>query len=103
MLIVFTTTSNIEEADSLARGIVEGALAACVQVLPEMRSHYSWKGEVVSEAEHLLLIKTTEEKYTELEAYLLENHSYETPEIVAVEASTASDGYLKWLEGYLGG
>jgi periplasmic divalent cation tolerance protein len=101
MLIVFTTAPTAEEADKLAKGIVESKLAACVQVLPEMRSHYSWKGEVVSEPEHLLLIKTIDEKFEELEAYLLEKHSYETPEIVAVEASKVSEGYLNWLEEYL--
>lgn len=101
MLIVFTTTPTAEEAESLATGIVEEKLAACVQVLPKMRSHYFWKGEVVSEPENLLLIKTSEKKYDALESYLLSNHSYDEPEIVAVDASRISEGYLNWLEGYL--
>ncbi len=101
MLIVFTTTPTEEEADTLAKGVVGSKLAACVQVLPKMKSHYFWKGEVVSESEHLLLIKTSDEKYEALEAYLIGNHSYDVPEIVAVEAEKVSEGYLGWLEGYL--
>lgn len=101
MLIVFTTVPNNGEGESLAGGIVEGRLGACVQILPRMRSVYFWKGEVVSEAEHLLLIKTSEEKYEELERFLLANHSYEVPEIVAVRAEKVSEGYAKWLADYL--
>lgn len=101
MLIVFTTVPNNGEGESLAGGIVERRLGACVQILPRMRSVYFWKGEVVSEAEHLLLIKTSEEKYEELERFLLANHSYEVPEIVAVRAEKVSEGYAKWLADYL--
>ena len=70
MLIVFTTTPNIEEAESLARKIVEARLAACVQVLPQMKSFYFWENEIQSDAEHLLLIKTLEEKFDELEKFI---------------------------------
>jgi len=102
MLIVFTTVSGLEEAEQLAEKIVENRLAACVQVLPEMRSFYSWEGKIRKDPEHLLLIKTAESRYEELERWILENHSYDEPEIVAVDAEKVSEGYLKWLEGYLG-
>ena len=102
MLIVFTTAPTTEEAESLARAIVEQKLAACVQVLPEMRSFYSWDGAIREDPEHLLLIKTAESRYEELERWLLKNHSYDEPEILAVEAGKASEGYLIWLEGYMG-
>lgn len=101
MLIVFTTTPDAEEGERLAKALVENRLAACVQVLPQMTSFYFWEGEIHREPEHLLLIKTAEEKYDKLEEWLLENHSYDEPEIVAVEAENVSEGYLKWLNGYL--
>lgn len=101
MLIVITTTPTPEEGERLAERIVAERLAACVQILPKMRSVYFWKGEVVSEAEHLLLIKTGEEKYGDLEQFLLANHSYEVPEIVALRAEHISEAYAKWLGDYL--
>jgi periplasmic divalent cation tolerance protein len=101
MLIVFTTTPNAEEAETLARKIVAAKLAACVQILPPMKSIYFWDGAVQSEAENLLLIKTSDDKFDALEDFILSNHSYEVPEIAAIEAAKISASYLKWLSDYL--
>lgn len=101
MLIILTTTPNQEEAENLAKKIVEVELAACVQVLPEMKSFYFWKDEVQKDSEHLLLIKTLEDKYTELENFIKENHSYDVPEIVAISAEEVSNDYSNWLKDYL--
>ena len=101
MLIVFNTVPSSEEGETLARVMVEANLAACVQILPRMTSVYVWKGEVQTENEHLLLIKTTKEKYPELEKYITENHSYDVPEIVAIEAGQITEPYRAWLEGQL--
>ncbi len=97
MLVVLTTTPNEDEAETLAKKLVEAKLAACVQVLPKMKSVYFWEGEVQSEPEHLLLIKTLNEKYPEVERFLKENHSYDEPEIVALDSEAVSDSYLKWM------
>jgi len=102
MLIVLTTTPNTEEAESLARKIVEARLAACVQVLPQMKSFYFWEGAIQADSEHLLLIKTADEKFNELENLIQSNHSYTVPEIVAVKAEKVSESYFKWLKEYLG-
>lgn len=102
MLVILTTAPNTEEAESLARKIVEARLAACVQVLPAMKSFYFWEGAVQADSEHLLLIKTTDEKYAELEKFIQSNHSYEVPEIVALAAEKVSPKYLEWLTDYLG-
>lgn len=101
MLIILTTTSNSDEAESLANGLVESRLAACVQILPTMTSVYYWQGKVERENEHLLLIKTLPEKYEAVEKYILDHHGYDTPEIVAIDAEKVSAGYLKWLTDYL--
>lgn len=103
MLIVFTTTPDRALADTLADKLVTEKLAACVQILPQMTSVYFWDGEIQRDEEHLLLIKTSEEKYTALESFISENHTYETPEIVAIESANVSDKYLKWLTDYLTG
>lgn len=97
MLIVLTTTSNEEEAGRLAHAIIESKLAACVQVLPKMMSVYLWEGKVQSEPEHLLLIKTLDEKFDDLSEFIRKNHSYEVPEIVAIDAEEVSDDYLGWV------
>lgn len=101
MLIVLTTTSTTQEAESLANGLVESRAAACVQILPKMTSVYAWEGKIDRSDEHLLLIKTLPEKYEAVEKYILDHHSYDTPEIVAIRAEKVSPGYLKWLIDYL--
>jgi periplasmic divalent cation tolerance protein len=101
MIIVLTTTPNIEEAESLARKIVEAKLAACVQVLPQMKSFYFWEGAVQQDSEYLLLIKTLIEKFDELEKFIQSNHSYDVPEIVALSAEKVSESYFRWLKDYL--
>ena len=102
MIVVMTTVPNKEEAESLAELIVERRLAACVQVLSEMRSFYVWEGTVQSEPEHLLLIKTKVEKWDELCEFITANHSYTVPEIVAVEAARVSGPYREWLGSVVG-
>ncbi len=102
MIIVLTTTPNIEEAESLARKIVAEKFAACVQILPPMTSFYFWEGEVQKESEHLLLIKTLSTKFAELEKFIQANHSYDVPEIVALPSSEVSESYLDWIKNYLG-
>lgn len=97
MLIVLTTFPALREAETLAERLVESKLAVCVQILPLMTSVYIWEGKVQKESEHLLLIKTLEEKYDELAAFIAENHSYQVPEIVAIAAEKVSGPYLDWM------
>ena len=97
MLVVLTTVGSSGEGESLARSIVESKLAACVQILAPMTSVYFWEGKVQSEPEHLMLIKTLDEKFEELSEFIQKNHSYDVPEIVAIPAEKVSDDYLKWL------
>ena len=100
-IVVLTTVANTEAAEILARKIIESKLAACVQVLPLMKSFYFWEDQIQTDSEHLLLIKTLTEKYDELEEFIQANHSYEVPEIVALAAERVSESYLTWLENYL--
>src|SRR5687768_5735245 len=97
MLIVLATTPDLAEANRLANFIVEEKLAACVQILPKMTSVYYWEGKVQTEPEHLLLIKTMDDKFEELSKFIRANHSYDVPEIVAIKAEKVSDDYLEWI------
>ena len=100
-IVVLTTVPNTEEAETLAREIVEAKLAACVQVLPPMKSFYSWKNRTQADSEHLLLIKTLTEKFDELEQFIQKNHSYDVPEIVAISAEQISQSYFGWIKNCL--
>jgi periplasmic divalent cation tolerance protein len=101
MIVVLTTTPNIEEAETLAQKIIETKLAACVQILPQIKSFYFWEGKIQKDAEYLLLIKTLTEKFVELEKFIKENHSYEIPEIVALSAEKVSTNYFDWTRNYV--
>jgi periplasmic divalent cation tolerance protein len=96
-IVVFITAPNREEATRLAEMLVEKRLAACVQILPEMESVYRWQGEVERQREVLLIAKTAGAKFEELEKQVRAAHSYETPEIVALQLSAGSSPYLEWL------
>ncbi len=96
-IVVLMTTGNREEADRIADLLVEKRLAACVQILPEIRSVYFWKNEIQRESEILLLAKSTKDRFQDLEREVRAIHSYETPEIVALEITDGSRPYLNWL------
>ncbi len=95
-VVIMTTAGSREEAHRLARGLVEGRLAACVQIMP-VESVYEWKGAVQEDSEFLLLIKTRRERYADVEAHLCNAHSYEVPEIVAVPVERGLADYLGWV------
>ena len=96
-IAVFITTPNKEEASRLADMLVERRLAACVQILPAMESVYRWQGKVERQGEVLLIAKTLNSKFADLEREVLALHSYETPEIVAVPLTALSEPYRQWL------
>ena len=97
VIVVITTTETTAEAERIAEYLVEQHLAACVQILPPLRSIYRWQGKVEKSNENLLLIKTVSEKYAEIEAAIKSQHSYENPEIIALPVEFGSTNYLSWL------
>jgi periplasmic divalent cation tolerance protein len=96
-IIVFSTCGSAEEAQKIARTLVEGRVAACVNILPEIRSVYRWKGAVEEASEWLLLIKTTQAQFERLRAEIARLHSYEVPEIVALPVAGGLEAYLDWI------
>jgi periplasmic divalent cation tolerance protein len=100
-IVVLTTAPNIKEGETLAQKIIKSKLAACVQVLPPMKSFYWWENDVQIDSEHLLLIKTLSVKFSELKEFIQANHSYDVPEIIALKASDVAENYLVWMKNYL--
>ncbi|MCB9029745.1 MAG: divalent-cation tolerance protein CutA [Deltaproteobacteria bacterium] len=95
--IVLVTTPSEEIASQIATTLVTETLAACVNIVPNIRSIYSWQGKIEDEKECLMLIKTTLNKITDLEHRLHEIHPYETPEFIALLPDAISKGYESWL------
>lgn len=95
---VSTSVEKKEDADRIAKILVETRMAACVQVIGPIRSTYWWKGKVEEASEWLCVMKTREDLYSDLEASLKAVHPYELPEIVAVPLTKGSEAYLRWIE-----
>lgn len=96
-LVVLTTCPTAEVAADLARALVEQGHAACVNVLPAVRSIYRWQGQVQSDDEILLLIKTTAGRFRALRDALVARHPYDVPEVVALRVADGHHPYLDWL------
>ena len=85
-------------AEAIAKRLVGESLAACVNVIPGIRSVYLWNGKVENDDESLLVIKTSGQRYQALEAAVIELHPYELPEIVCVPIVAGLPGYLSWIQ-----
>lgn len=96
--VVLSTCPTKESAEQLANRIVQAELAACVSVIPGLRSYYRWHGKVESSDEHLLLIKSRIDVFDALQSLITSQHPYELPEIIAVPITTGSAPYLDWLD-----
>lgn len=91
-------TAPADHALALADSLVEQRLAACVNILPGVRSIYRWQGRRVEDDEQLLICKTTAAQVPALEAAVLDMHPYETPEVVAIEAAHVQPRYAAWID-----
>lgn len=99
--VVLTTAGSEREGAAIAEGLVERGLAACVNVVPGIRSVYRWKGALQRDEEHLLLIKTSRALFPEVRDAILELHTYELPEIVLLPIADGESRYLDWIVGSL--
>lgn len=94
---VHITAPSRDAAETLARALVEERLAACVNIVPGVRSVYRWEGKLVEDEEVLCLAKTQPELFQPLAARIKALHPYEVPEILAFEVNEGSAEYLAWL------
>jgi periplasmic divalent cation tolerance protein len=102
-IVVFLTAAHGEEAARIAEMLVGARLAACVQILPPLESVYRWQGKLERQSEVLLIAKTIQSKFAEIEREVIALHSYETPEIIAVPIVSGSKRYLDWLDESVSG
>jgi periplasmic divalent cation tolerance protein len=100
--LILCTCPDAEVADKLAGALITQKLAACVNILPGVRSVYEWQGEVEISQEQLLLIKSHQDRYAAIETTLQSLHPYQLPEIIAVAIENGSPDYLKWIDSCLG-
>ncbi|TWT38482.1 divalent-cation tolerance protein CutA [Blastopirellula retiformator] len=101
-IIIYTTAASMEEAEHIADALVSGRLAACVQIMPGVRSVYNWRGKISQSEEVLCVIKTEAKRFKEIAQTVEQIHSYDVPELVAVPIVHGSINYLSWLNDQVG-
>ncbi len=97
IVIAFITAPSAEKAAEIAHALVGEGLAACVNVVPGVRSIYTWKGELCDESEALCVVKTRADRVEALRARLVALHPYEVPELVVVDVAGGHEPYLAWV------
>lgn len=102
IIAIMTTTDSLDEARSIAAALVERKLAACVQI-STIQSFYTWQGAVKSDDEFRILVKTTEDRYADVEAAVLELHSYDLPAVFALDVSRAYEPFAEWVTDSVSG
>ena len=96
-VVVWTTIGHTADGRDMATILVNERLAACVNVMSEMESTYRWKGQVETDHERQLVIKTTVARVAALRARLHELHDYDVPEFIVVPIAGGSEAYLNWI------
>ena len=96
-LVVLITVASREEAERIARRLVEDRLAACVNIVPQVRSFFIWQGKFSQEDEVLLMVKSRRARFQELATAVRQLHSYSVPEIIALPVLVGSSDYLRWV------
>jgi periplasmic divalent cation tolerance protein len=100
-IVVLNTSGSEEEAVRIATQLVDRHLAACVNLIPRIRSIYRWQGKVEDSTEWMLVIKTSRERFEALRTVIAAAHSYEVPEVIALPVVDGSPDYLAWMDAEL--
>lgn len=95
--LVYVTVPNKKEAIELSKNLVKQKLAACVNIIDSVTSIYNWNDQLQEDSEIILLVKTKEEKFKELQQKIMTIHSYETPCILKIDIKDGNENYLNWL------
>ncbi len=96
--LILSTSPNVEIAEQIAQALVTDKLAACVNILPEIKSIYTWQGKIASEQEVQLIIKTKVEMFTAVSDKITQLHPYDVPEIIALDITQGYQPYLHWID-----
>jgi len=97
LLLVMTSLPDRDAAKVLAKRLIDGHLAACVQLQPSVQSIYRWEGRICEEQEVVLVAKTTAEKWSAISAFIKQNHPYDVPEIIAQPLTHSDTDYARWV------
>ncbi len=97
-ILVLSTADSMELADKIATALIEERHAACVNILPGVHSIYRWEGKICRDAEWLLLIKSTADKFEAVRSTICRVHAYQIPEVIAVPIVAGDPRYLEWLK-----
>jgi periplasmic divalent cation tolerance protein len=97
-MIGWTTVASRKHAETLAAGLIEARLAACVQIDGPVTAVYRWKGRIEYSDEFRIYVKFIDARFAAIEAWILAHHPYETPEWITVRAENVSEKYLSWME-----
>jgi len=100
--VVFVTASSRDEADRIAEQLVKEGLAACVNIVDGCRSVYRWQGEIVKDDEVMMIVKSDAARFEQLASRITKLHSYDVPEIIAVDLARIGAGYRRFLDDTLG-
>ena len=96
--IIYVTAKNKEEARKIAEHLLRRKLVACVNIIDNIESHYWWRSKIGRDSECLMILKTKQSLYSNIEKYILEHHSYEVPEIILVPIQKGHEDYLYWIK-----
>ncbi len=99
--VVLVTAPNLTTARELAKATLISGNVACANLLPKIESHYWWQGKLDRGNEVLIILKTSNDKLSALEKLILENHPYDTPEILVLPIRSGTQRYLAWLDASL--
>ena len=100
-LLVLVTVSSENEGQRIGETLVKEGLAACTNLVPRVKSIFKWKGEICKEDEILMLIKSKESLFEKLKNRVIDLHSYDVPEVIAIPIIFGSADYLRWMEKML--
>lgn len=95
---IFTTFEKKNQAKKIAEILLKEKIAGCIQIIGPVESIYTWRGKIEKQTEWLCFIKTRKNFFKKIEKIIKENHTYETPEIIAVPLNILSKEYLNWLK-----
>ncbi len=97
-IVIFITTSSLDEAEKMGRALVEEKLVACSNIISPIRSIYRWQGKICDDKEALIILKTKKKLFKQIEKRVKALHSYDVPEVISIPIIEGSNKYLSWLK-----
>lgn len=94
---IISTVSSTEEAKKIAHGLVKNKFAACVNIVPNITSVYSWEDKICEDSELILFIKTKKELFDKVKDFIVKTHSYDVPEVIMLPIEAGHIDYLNWI------